>query len=279
MTARRFVAVATAVLGASAAATFPPPAGAGPRATGAAVDTVEISGSTVAFPLVADLAYYFRHAVRNPPRVSIVAGGTEAGVFDAARRVVDIGMVTRGRLPSDPAELRFTPFARSAVCLVTNKANPVPGLTRTQVAQLVSNQPSRWADVTGVGDAPIVGATLVAGSGGASVFLAEFVDAGTPLTYVPRTFATPPQLAAFIEGTPNAWGYLDLAFSRRLHVVPYEGEPCTREAVIAGRYRGTYDVSFVTRRPVSASARRFIRWVRTSPTARKAIARRFVPIR
>jgi phosphate transport system substrate-binding protein len=270
---------ASAVLGACVGAS-PTSAAPGARALRAsAADTVSISGSTVAFPLVADLAFYFRHAVHDPPAVSVVAGGTEAGIFDAARGVSDIGMVTRKRLASDPAELQFTPFARSAVCLVTNKANPVPNLTLPQVAQLVGGAPSRWADVTGVGDAAIVGASLVPGSGGAAVFLSEFVDYATPVTYVPRTFATPPQLAAFIEGTPNAWGYIDLSFASRLHVVPYEGVPCTREAVKGGTYRGIYNLSFVTRKPVAAATRRFIRWVRTSPTARKAIARRFVPIR
>lgn len=275
----RAVAAAALVVAAGAAA----PAGASAAqpagAASSATDVVTISGSTVAFPLVADLVYYFRHAVRKPPAVSVVAGGTEAGIFDAARGVTDIGMVTRRQLPSDPAELRFTPFARSAVCLVTNKANPVPNLTLAQVAQLVGGNPARWADVTGTGDAPIVGASLVPGSGGASIFLSEFVDYATPITYVPRTFATPPQLASFIEATPNAWGYLDLAFSGRLHRVPYEGARCTRETVLAGTYRGIYNVSFVTRSPVSKAARRFIRWVRTSPTARKAIARRFVPMR
>lgn len=188
-------------------------------------------------------------------------------------------MVTRGRLASDPPALQFTPFARSAVCLVTNKANPVPNLTLAQVAELVGGSPARWADVTGIGDAPIIGASLVPGSGGAAVFMSEFVDYATPVTYVPRTFVTPPQLAAFIESTPNAWGYLDLAFSGRLHTVPYQGVGCTRDAVLAGKYRGIYNLSFVTTKPVSPAARRFMRWVRTSPAARKAIARRFVPLR
>lgn len=269
----RFTSAAITVATAAAAFTIALPASA--RGAG----TVTISGSPTAVPLVADLAYYFRHAVKDPPAVSIVAGGSEAGIFDVARNVTDIGLVTRARAATDPPTVRFAPFARSAVCLVTNKANPVPDFNQAQVAKLVDGAPRRWADVTGVGDAPVIGASLAAGNGGDAVFLASFVDLTTPVTYAPRSFNTPSQLAAFIESTPNAWGYVDLAFARRLHAVPFEGVPCTRSAVVSGRYRGTYDLAFVTPTPVKRAAARFIRWVRTSAVARRAITRRFVPLR
>ncbi len=241
--------------------------------------TVAISGSPTALPMVADLAYFYRQAVADPPVFSLVAGGSEAGVFDAARRITDIGLATRARAQSDPAGVRFTPFARSAVCLVTNKGNPVPSLSRAQVAQLVSGQTARWLDVTGSGDAEVVGASLTPGNGADAVFLAAFVDLATPVAYTPRTFSTPSQLRAFVASNGNAWGYVDLAFTNHLHAVPFEGAPCSRETVVSGAYRGAYDLSFVTRQAPSRAAARFIRWVRTSPTARRVIETRFVALR
>lgn len=241
--------------------------------------TVSISGSPTALPLVADLAYYYRQAVPRPPVFSLVAGGSEAGVFDAARRITDIGLATRAPSASDPASVRFTPFARSAVCIVTNRGNPVPSLTRAQLAQLLSGQTASWRDVTGSGDAELLGASLAPGNGADAVFLAAFVDLATPVAYTPRTFATPSQLRAFVASNGNAWGYVDLAFTNHLHAVAFEGVPCSRETVVSGSYRGAYDLSFVTRRTPSRAASKFMRWVRTSPTARRVIQTRFVALR
>lgn len=250
------------------------------RATAAAAKppTIAVSGSPTALPLVADLAYFYRQTRKQPPVFSFVAGGSGAGVFDASRGVTDIGLVTRGREPTDPPEVAFSPFARSAVCVVTNKANPVANLSRAQIAQLLDGATARWADVTGAGDAPIVGATLAVGNGGDSVFLSRFVDLATPITFQPRTFATPSQLRAFVAATPNAWGYVDLAFAGGLHAVPFQGVACDRGTVSSRAYPGTYDLSFVTRARPSRATARFIRWVRTSKVARRAIQMRFVSV-
>ena len=40
---------------------------------------ISLSGSNVALPLVADLAFYYRRAVRHPPRFTLTGGGSPAG--------------------------------------------------------------------------------------------------------------------------------------------------------------------------------------------------------
>ena len=89
--------------------------------------TITMSGSVVTRALVADLAYFYRHDVADPPLFSITGGVTASGIADAANGVVSAGMVSRGLTPQDPPGLVFTPIARSGLCLVTNRANPVPG--------------------------------------------------------------------------------------------------------------------------------------------------------
>ena len=237
-----------------------------------------MSGSTTTRPLVADLAWFYRQEVRRPPRFTIVGGGSEAGVADAARGIVDLGMASRPPLPTDPAGLVFTPFAASGVCLVTHSSNPLPELTRATVQELVSGRAASWGDVAGSprGDA-IVPVALDLGTGARSVFINTFVDAATELAYVPRTFSTAVRVRDFVRATPAAWGYVDLAFTGGLHVVPYEGVGCTRATVADGRYPGRRELAFVTAgRPRGATAR-FVRWVRTSRTARRVIATRYVP--
>ena len=109
------------------------------------------------------------------------------------------------------------------------------------------------------------------------MFVSTFVDLATPLAYQPRTFSTPQQVRSYVLGTPGAWGYVDFAFTRGLHVVPYEGVSCSRASIAAGTYPGGSEIAFVTRGAPRGAAARFIRWARTSAVARKIVRTRYVP--
>jgi phosphate transport system substrate-binding protein len=256
-----------------AAATVLAAPGAAPAAT------VEISGSTTALPLVADLAWFYRHDVKRPGRFVLVGGGSGAGVADAARGIVDVGLASRPRAPTDPPGLAFTPFAASGICLVTNAANRVPGLTHAQLQDLVAARATAWSQIAGSTRADaIAAAALAEGTGARSVFLSTFVATETPVAYTARAFVTAAQVRDYVRATPAAWGYVDVAFTSGLHVVPFEGVACSRATIASGAYTGRRDLSFVTPGAPSAAAARFIRWVRTSRVARRVIATRYVPL-
>jgi phosphate transport system substrate-binding protein len=253
---------------------------AAPALAPAKTAQISISGSNTALPLVEDLAFFYRREVKNPPRFTIVGGGTQAGVIDAARGISDIGMASRNRDPDDPAGTVFTRFARSALCLVTNKENPVPGLSRAQIQDIVSGQTTMWSQVPGSPRSDqILTAGLGPGTGEFTNFLRLFIDPGTPVTYRLRTLANSRQVRQFVEGTPAAAGYVDFAFSSGMHIVPYEGVDCTKKTILAGTYQGTFDVTFVTRGAPKGAVKRFIDWTRSSPTAIRIIATRYVPVK
>src|SRR5436853_227290 len=90
----------------------------------AADTTITMSGSSVAQAVLADLVFFYGRTTSSPPRFSLVGGGTTTGITDAARGVVDAGMVSRNLGATDPPGLVLTPFALSGVCLVTNASNP-----------------------------------------------------------------------------------------------------------------------------------------------------------
>jgi phosphate transport system substrate-binding protein len=248
-----------------------------PASSPAATRTITISGSTSAGVITADLAYFYRRETRDPPRFSLVGGGTDAGIADAARGIVDAGLMSRALDADDPAGLVFTPFALSGVCLVTNAANPVPNLTRSQIQDLVAGRLSAWSEVPGSsrGDA-LAAVALDVTTGARSVFLSVFVDLETQLGYRPRTFNTAAQVRTYVSATPAAWGYVDLAFTRGLHTVPFEGVPCTRETIVSGAYPGRRPLGFVTRGRPRGAVARFLRWIASDATARRVIATRYV---
>jgi phosphate transport system substrate-binding protein len=248
-----------------------------PATSPAAPPTIRMSGASPAQAVVADLAFFYRRTTHNPPRFSLVGGGTGTGIADAARGIVDAGLSGRVLEPDDPAGLVFTPLALSAICLVTNVANPLPGLTRAQIQGLVAGRTTRWSQLSGsLLAAPIAPVAFDPTSAARSVFLGVFVDLETPLAYNPRTFTATAQVRDYIAATPAAWGYLDLAFTRTLHSVPYEGVPCTRATLASGAYPARRTMGFVTRGQPRGALARFLRWVATSSTARRVISTRYV---
>jgi len=246
-----------------------------PRAQ--AAPTIAMSGSPVAEAVVADLAYFYRQTLRHPPRFSLTGGDTDTGIADAARGIVSAGLVSRNLGPGDPPGLVLTPVALSGICLITNKANPVPNLTRAEIQDILAGRIASWAQVPGSArtDA-IVSATLSPTVGGRTVFESVFVDVTTPELYAARTFATDDRLRDFVEATPAAWGYADLALTTAVHRTSYQGAPCTRTTIRLGTYPGQRPLGVVTRgRPRGALAR-FLRWAAHSRTARRVITSRYV---
>jgi phosphate transport system substrate-binding protein len=244
-----------------------------------AAPTITMSGEQVTQALVADLAYFYRHDVRHPPRFELTGGGTSAGLADAARGITDAALVSRGLAPGDPAGLRLTPVALSGICLVTNKANPVPGITRAQLQDIVAGRATSWSQIAGSarGDA-IVPVDLGPTTGAGRVFENVFVDDTTPFEWRPVTVQTTAQARDSIAGDPSAFGYVDLALTAPLHVLAYEGVGCTRTTIRDNAYPARRPLGIVTRGKPRGALKRFLKWVRTSRKARRVIATRYIPL-
>jgi phosphate transport system substrate-binding protein len=164
------------------------------------------------------------------------------------------------------------------VCLVTNASNRVPGITRAQLQDIVAARVTNWSQIPGSArtDA-IVPVTLDPSTGTRLVFDSVFVDIGTPVLYPARTFDTSPQVRDFIEATPAAFGYVDLAVAGPLHTLTYQGVACTRTTIRNATYPAQRPLGVVTRGKPRGALKRFLRWVATSRKARQVIATRYIP--
>jgi len=243
-----------------------------------AAPTITMSGEQVTQALVADLAYFYRHDTRRPPRFQLTGGGTSAGIADTVRGITKAALVSRGLGPDDPPGLRLTTLATSGVCLVTNKANPVPALTRGEVQEIVAGRASAWSQIPGSprSDA-IVPVDLGETTGAGRVFETVFVDDDTPFGWRPVTLQTTAQTRDYVEADPAAFGYVDLALTGPLHVIAYEGIACTRQTIRSGAYPARRPLGVVTRGRPKGALKRFLTWARTSRVARRVIATRYIP--
>lgn len=240
--------------------------------------TIRMSGEAVTQALVSDLAYFYRHQTGRTARFELTGGGSSAGISDTVRGISDAALVSRPLSPQDPAGLTLTPLAISAICLVSNRANPVPALSRAQVQDIVAARVSSWAQIPGARSAgPIVPVDLGPTSGAGRVFENVFVDVGTPFAWRPVSLQTTAQARDYVEQTPDAFAYVDLALTGPLHVIAYEGVGCTRATVSDGSYPARRPLAVVTRGRPRGELRRFLRWARSSRTARRVIATRYIP--
>src|SRR5262245_54759913 len=99
----------------------------------AAAKTITMSGSTSVAPLAALLARAYVDKTNQHVGFRLLQGGSDVGVDDVAHQRVDIGNSSRDPKPTDPGGLTFHRIARDAICVVTNKANPIGNLTQNQV--------------------------------------------------------------------------------------------------------------------------------------------------
>jgi phosphate transport system substrate-binding protein len=195
-----------------------------------------------------------------------------------ARRVTDAALVARSLAADDPRGLRLTPLAWSGVCLTTNRTNPVPGISRGQLQDIVAGRITRWSQIPGSPRSDLITAVdqgPTTGSG--RVFQDVFVDDSTPLGWRPVTLVTSEQARDFTAANSAAFSYVDLALTEPLHVLTFDGVPCTRATVRSGRYLARRPLGVVTRGRPRGELRKFLRWVRTSRTARRVIATRYIP--
>src|ERR1039458_5317778 len=116
-------------------------------AAASATSTITISGATASYPLVQLLAQKYEKVHPNKVRFKISQGGAQVGVNDVAAGRVTIGDVSRDPLSADPAGLVFYPIAKYAICVVTNKANPLANLTQAQLISIFTGKTRSWSAV------------------------------------------------------------------------------------------------------------------------------------
>ena len=202
-----------------------------------------MSGAVAATALTADLAFFYRREVAPPPRFELVGGRTATGIADVSRGISDIGLTAAPADRGRPAGLVFTPFARTGICLVTNSLNPVPG-SEPGADPGPRRRPHHRVDAgAGLAARRSDRAPALTSVGGGSRTRVRGRDASTrPRRSCTRRAPSPPapQMRDYLKVTPNAWGYVDLAFAGDLHVVPFEGIPCTRATVASERLPGPH---------------------------------------
>ncbi|HYJ22498.1 MAG TPA: substrate-binding domain-containing protein, partial [Solirubrobacterales bacterium] len=120
-----------------------------PAAATAAKPTITMSGSTSVAPLAALLAKKYIAGCGGCVTFKLLQGGSDVGISDVASGRVTIGNASRDPKPTDPGGLVFNKIAHDAVCLVTHKSNPLPGIDEAGVQAIFGGSVRTWSSVPG----------------------------------------------------------------------------------------------------------------------------------
>jgi len=244
--------------------------------------TITISGSTSVFPLAVKLAGAFKKT-RVGRRVSfrVLQGGSDVGITDASRGRVAIGMSSRDPKSADAGKgVVFNKIARDAVCVVSNRGNPLPNLSQGQIQDIFSGRIRSWNRVPGArvsGTIDLIVRTPASGTQDAfqNIFMGQSLRVAGSAT----ARASNGLQAQSIKSNPNAIGYASFNFTGGLHSIPYAGNRCTLRNAKSGVYGGARNFFFVTRGAARGATKAFIRYVRRSSRAKAITATNWVPLR
>ena len=108
----------------------------------AAAQTLAVSGSSTIHPLMTDIARRFE---RLNPGVSIEvrSGGTGKGLADLRKGAADVAMVSRQLVDSERNLFAFG-LCRDGAAIVVHRSNPLNGLNRHQLAELLTGKTTDW---------------------------------------------------------------------------------------------------------------------------------------
>jgi phosphate transport system substrate-binding protein len=249
-------------------------------AAASALTTITISGATASYPLVSLLAAKYNKVHPHKVKFRITQGGAQIGINDVAAGRVTIGDVSRDPVSTDPSGLVFYPIARYGICIITNKANPVPNLTTAQAIALFTGKTRAWSAVAGAtqsGTINLVSRTSVAGV--LTNFQTILLE-GKKVSALASEQPSEGLLRQQVENDPASIGFVSnyQADKGGVNAVGLNGTACNRSTVSSGAYSGTARFYEVTKGKATGAASAFIGWVEKSAAAKKIINSQWVSI-
>lgn len=247
-------------------------------AAASAKATITMSGSTSVAPLAALLARKYLNVCKHCVNFKLLQGGSDIGVADVAAGRVTIGNSSRDPKPTDPGGLVFNKIAQDAICIVTNKANPLPGIDQAGVQAVFGGKVRSWSDVPGSTQTGTIDTFVRTPASGTQDAFAKIFLGSTKVFSGASQKASNGLIEQSVSGDPNGVGYVSLAFTKNVHVVPYKGVDCTLRNAKSGQYGGVRNFYMVTRGAPTGVAAKWINWITHSKAASAIISTQWVPL-
>jgi phosphate transport system substrate-binding protein len=181
---------------------------------------------------------------------------------------------------SADAGLDFYPIAKYAICVVTNKSNPVSNLTEAQIKSIFTGKTASWSGVAGArasGGIEVFTRTSVAGV--LTSFKSLLLE-GKSVESSATEEASEGLMRQAVESAPNGIGFLSnyQAGKGGLNVPAVNGVACNKTTAASGQYPGVAVFFEVTKGRATGAAASFISWIDGSAAAKKIISSQWVAL-
>jgi phosphate transport system substrate-binding protein len=115
--------------------------------TGTSPARLVVTGSTTVYPLMQDIVQRFER--RNPGvSIDLRSGGSGKGIAELRSGVSDVAMLSR-QLGAGERDLFAFPVCRDGAAIVVHRSNPLKGLTRRQLSELLTGDLTDWKQLGG----------------------------------------------------------------------------------------------------------------------------------
>ena len=225
---------------------------------GKRTETVTLAGSTAFAPFAEKLGGQFM--AKNPgTRVAVQGGGSTVGIQAAQQGRAQIGMADLVKLPPEADGLTSFVVARDGVAVIVNPLNPASNLTLDQIRDIFNGKITNWKEVGGQ-DGTITVVSREAGSGTRSSF--EKIVGNVKLTSNALVQDSNGSIRETVASDPKAIGYLSHGLvNDKIKALTVDGNPCTVEAVLAGKYALVRPVFLLTKGAPQGNTKAFIDFV------------------
>ncbi len=241
---------------------------------------ISMSGSTSVAPLARSLAKKYASIDRSLS-FKLLQGGSDTGITDVSRGRVTIGNASRDPQSADPGGLVFNKIARDAVCVITNRSNPIANLSQAQVQAIFTGKVRSWKDVPGAkakGAISLITRTAASGTGDA--FKNIFLGPNLSVAASSSAKGSNGLVNQGVRSNPDAIGFVSLDFvTEGIAAAGYKGVPCTLRNAKSGQYGGVRNFWMVTRGKATGKAATWIKWIQNSPVARRIVNTKWISIR
>jgi phosphate transport system substrate-binding protein len=240
---------------------------------------ISVSGSTSFYPLMVSLATQYLKDKGSPVKFSISQGGSDVGIADTAYGRVTMGMSSRDEKGADAHGLGWSKIARDALCIITNKANPIRNFNAQTVRNIFTGKVTNWSRVPGSRlKTPIAVIGRSISSGTQDMFQKLFLGFKQIVTPRASLKLTSGLMSSTVSSNKNAIGYVSLGFTGGLNVPSYDGIACNLRNAKSGQYLAVRNFWLVTPGYPTGEAAKFIDWAQTARTAQAVIAHGYVPL-
>jgi phosphate transport system substrate-binding protein len=238
-----------------------------------------IGGSLLLVPILTDMARRFEGL--NPDvRIDVQSSGTGKGVANLRSGVSDIAMAPRA-LREAERDLFAFPIARDGVAVIVNTANPVKGISSSQLTDILVGRISNWTALNGL-DAPVkLGWRQGEGS---TEFVLEHLKLRRAQIGLHTAIVTNEDAIKFVANTPDGVALASVGLSERsareripIKLLAYNGFPAASRTIQNHVYALSRPLTLITRRPPEGVQKQFIEFATSKRVIDLQLKYGFVP--